>query len=105
MARKAAAQLRKRGQNLKDSRDQEAARYEISAEKLNAKISKFANKKNVNAGKAKIDEILKKAKSKGYDNSRANEEWRKEQDLREKMGDDRYEAYSKVRNKSLGLDD
>lgn len=100
LARKAASGLRTRGANIKAQRESQAKKYELSAERLKQKASAFATKKKVNLGKSTIDNILKESKKKGFDKAKNNEEWQKESDLYDKLGDYGYYAYNKIRGKS-----
>ena len=98
-SRKAAAALRARGENVKRSRDEGAAYLEKRASKMQEKVSAYAHKKNVDLGKKKIDSILSASKQKGYDSRKRAEEAYNERNLRDKLGDNGYDAYNKIRGR------
>lgn len=98
-ARKAAAALRTRGENLKRSRDEGAAYLEKRAAKMQEKATKFATKKNVDLGKKKINSILGENKQKGFESRKNTEEFFNEVEARQKLGDRGYNAYNYIRGK------
>lgn len=95
--RRTAEAYRNKGTQAKAERDEVAAYYERRGEKLKEKANKFATKKRVDLGTKKVNEIMKEAKKKGMEKARAREEWANESEMRERMGDERYEAYQRMR--------
>ena len=99
-ARKAAQALRARGANIRDGHINTADSYLRRSGKLNAKASDFATKTSIGIGKKKIDSILKSSKKKGYDQAKSADEFQRERELEDKLGERRYAAYNKLRGKS-----
>ena len=97
IARKSAEAIRQRGVNAKANNDSEAARYEKKANKALEKANKYATKKNVDLGKKRVNSILNDAKKKGYESEKSIDEFDREQNLRNKLGDKNYERYNTVR--------
>lgn len=93
-ARNSASALRKRGANVQSRWNETAMKYQLKADKLNQKASTFASKKRVEAGKDIVDEIFSRAREKGISKARRDEEWTREMQLRERLGD---EGYAKLR--------
>lgn len=98
-ARKAAEAVRARGENIRASNYATADKYMKKADKLNQKASAYATKKRVDLGKKKIDYILKESAKKGYNREKRFDEIAKESNLRDKLGDNGYDAYNKIRGK------
>jgi hypothetical protein len=99
-SRKAADAIRQRGENIKRQRDEAAAYLEKRAAKMQEKASSFATKKRVDLGQKKINSILGESKKKGFNDARELEDFQRENELRERMGDDNYETYNYVRGRS-----
>lgn len=98
-SRRAAEAIRARGANQKASNDSLAAYYENRASRITEKASAYATKKRVNLGKKKIDSILSESRAKGYKNAKLSDEASREWELQEKLGDDGYAAYNKIRGR------
>lgn len=98
-SRRAASAIRTRGANEKAKSDEMVAYYEQRASRITEKASTYATKKRVDLGKAKVDEILKNSRTKGYDRAKAVDEANREWELQEKLGDDGYAAYNRIRGK------
>jgi hypothetical protein len=99
LTRRAASAIRKRGLNASASSDQLASYYENRAKRLVGKADKYASKKHVSLGKSRVNSIMKDSKKKGYELSKRSEDYRKEQKLREKLGDKNYSRYNRIRGK------
>lgn len=93
MARSSAAKLRARGENVRAGHYEAADRYLKRGEKLNKKASEFSASTNVNLGKKKVDSIIKSSRQKGYEKSRQEAEFQKEERIRSRFGDDGVDAY------------
>lgn len=98
-AKRSASGLRSRGLNLKAQQDSTAKRYEIRAEKLKEKANKYATKKRVDLGKARIDAIINSSRQKGYKKASVNEEMAREREMEEALGEDGYATYNWLRGK------
>lgn len=98
-ARKAADAIRARGSNTQAEQERVAAAYERLASKQTQKVSAYADKKRVDIGKKKVDAILSESKKKGYNTAKATDEAAREWELQERLGDDGYEVYNKIRGR------
>lgn len=98
-SRRAAEAIRTRGTNQRAESDARAAYYERKASRITEKASTYATKKRVELGKAKIDSILNENKTKGYNTVKRNEEISKEFELAERLGDDGYAVYNRLRGR------
>lgn len=98
-ARKAADALRARGNNERAHQVEIADHYLRKSDIYNKKASDFSKSTNINLGKKRVDSILKDSKSTGYKNAKANDEWRKEYNTRQTLGNNGYEVYNKIRGK------
>lgn len=98
-ARKSANVIRARGENIKSERYKTADAYMKKSDKLNKKASDFANKTNINLGKKRVDSIINKAKTDGYNKTKRSEEAQREWELEEKLGSNGYETYRRIRGR------
>ena len=100
IARKSAEAIRSRGANIKARNDAIADKYGKKAEKLNEKAKSYATKKRVDLGKKTINSILGDTSKKSYEKTRNRAEINRELEIREKLGDNGYDTYNKIRGKS-----
>lgn len=96
-ARKAAAAIRSRGENIRADRYKTADAYMKRSNKLNQKAKDFASKANIDIGKNKVNAILKASKETGYQNQKAGEQAVQEVRTRQKLGKDGYAIYNQIR--------
>lgn len=99
VAKRSAAALRSRGENIKAKDTALAEKYVKKATRLNEKASSFATKKRVDVGKKRVNEIIEQNKKKGYDNAKKVDERNKNRIMQEKLGDNGYGAYQYIRGK------
>lgn len=98
-ARRSAEALRARGENVRAANMKTAERYVKKSTKLNTKASDFATRARVDIGKKRVDEVVNAAKKKGYASEKKWDDRAKEANLRDRLGDDGYDVYKKVRGK------
>jgi len=98
-ARKSAAALRARGANIKGTNEATANKYQLKADHYNQKASKFASKKKLSVGKDVVDGIFGNARQKSYGKEQKSAERARENDLRDKLGDDNYRRLNKLRGR------
>lgn len=100
VARKSAAALRARGENIKARNDAIADKYNKKVEKLTEKAKTYATKKRVDLGTKKVNSILGETKKKAYEREKAANDRAREYEIQDKLGDRGYGVYNKVRGKS-----
>ncbi len=98
-ARRSASALRARGESIQKSHIESAERYLAKSEKLNTKASDFANSTNVNVGKKRVNDYIKKYEKKGYEESKAFDEYSRDEKVRNAVGDDGLELYRKIQGR------
>ncbi len=99
LAKFAADKIRKRSENQVEKRKEEAEYWTKQADKMQAKADKYATKKRVDLGKKQVANAIKKGRDEGYENSKEYDKRQKEDNLREKLGDDRYDKLQKIKEK------
>lgn len=99
-SRRTADAIRSRGANTKAEQEKMAAYYEQRASKINEKVDAYATKKRVDIGKKRVDALLSESRQKGYDRAKAIDEANREWEMQERLGDDGYEVYKKIRGRS-----
>lgn len=98
-ARRSAEALRSRGSNLRAEQYSIADHYMRKSNILNTKASTIAKNANINIGKNKANSIIKEFENKGYNTAKENDEYTRENKIRDTLGDDGYAAYNTVRGK------
>lgn len=96
-ARKSADALRSRGANVRAEQYKVADAYLRRSNKLEQKASSFATAANTELGKNKINSILKSSSKKGYDRAKSTDEFQREREIHDRLGDEGYNAYNKIR--------
>lgn len=99
-SRKAAAALRARGMNVREEQLKIAESYMKRSNKLNEKAGNFATATRSSLGKDKINSIINQSKKKGYDSAKSTDEYQRERELEERLGENGYAAYNRIRGMS-----